>query len=478
MYKNADYDQKYYFAYITGIRYINDEMTEIQIKTDVFQTWQFDFIYKESFVERKHVTDDVAGKYTIAEPVATGEYVVNDTSYYDNLDDYAYIVQTTEMLGSSGSPPLTDFIYATDFGGIPSAGYAWVALTQSELLYILSNFGNKPETIYNVYVVPKMSIDLTQREPDTTPTPFWFHGQHYPETDFYSVNKPSDVNGYTPRNKKLLTYPYCYLLMSNNAGIQNILQYEKFTEATCDFRIDALPCVNGAVKCTPMYYTQVRGANPEEGILAGKYPTINWSKDNYATWLIANSETNRNQVISGTVATAVGLTSTGLAIAGLLAMAITGVGTVPALIGLGAMGVAGAGSTGAGLMQIQNAISTDNEHRKIPDSASGLAGAVDINICNDEAGFFFYRYSIKQEFAKIIDNFFDMFGYKVNTMEVPNLHTRTNWNYLKMISPNVESTDVPDTDLNEYKQMLTAGITFWHNINTFRDYSQSNPVIV
>ena len=81
---------------------------------------------------------------------------------------------------------------------------------------------------------------------------------------------------------------------------------------------------------------------------------------------------------------------------------------------------------------------------------------------------------LEKEFAKIIDDYFDMFGYKVNKMEIPNLHTRVNWNYLKLISPNVESEDVPEKDMNTYKQMLTNGITFWHNPNTFRDYSQNN----
>jgi NDP-sugar pyrophosphorylase family protein len=70
-----------------------------------------------------------------------------------------------------------------------------------------------------------------------------------------------------------------------------------------------------------------------------------------------------------------------------------------------------------------------------------------------------------------------MFGYKVNSLEVPNLTTRRNWNYLKLLEPNVESSDVPEADMNEYKGMLTKGITFWHDINTFRDYSQANPVI-
>lgn len=141
----------------------------------------------------------------------------------------------------------------------------------------------------------------------------------------------------------------------------------------------------------------------------------------------------------------------------------------------GVLGMGIAGSTmGHGYQQMEMAIAQDTDHKKIPDSAVGLASGGDINFANKKLGYFFYHYSIKKEFAKMIDDYFSMYGYKVNSLEIPNLHTRTNWNYLKVIDVNLESTDVPESDLNKYKQMLQNGITFWHNPNTFRDYSQTN----
>lgn len=64
MYKNENYTNKWFYAFITGMRYINDNLTEITITTDVFQTWQFDLIYKLSFVEREiiPVVDDLPRK--------------------------------------------------------------------------------------------------------------------------------------------------------------------------------------------------------------------------------------------------------------------------------------------------------------------------------------------------------------------------------------------------------------------------------
>ena len=51
MYQNASYDTKWFYAYIDDIKYINDGMTEIKLRTDTFMTWQNDIVYKQSFIE-------------------------------------------------------------------------------------------------------------------------------------------------------------------------------------------------------------------------------------------------------------------------------------------------------------------------------------------------------------------------------------------------------------------------------------------
>lgn len=61
MYQNENYGDKWFYAFITGMRYVNDGMTEIAITTDVWQSWQFDLTFKQSFVEREMIntSDDV-----------------------------------------------------------------------------------------------------------------------------------------------------------------------------------------------------------------------------------------------------------------------------------------------------------------------------------------------------------------------------------------------------------------------------------
>ncbi len=73
MYKNENYTDKWFYAFVTDMRYVNDNLTEVYISTDYFQTWQFDIIYKNSFIEREmiDVKDDIPGKNLTPENLET-----------------------------------------------------------------------------------------------------------------------------------------------------------------------------------------------------------------------------------------------------------------------------------------------------------------------------------------------------------------------------------------------------------------------
>lgn len=61
MYLNENYTNKWFYAFITNMEYDTDYNTKISIVTDVFQTWQFNLNFKQSFIEREmlSVADDV-----------------------------------------------------------------------------------------------------------------------------------------------------------------------------------------------------------------------------------------------------------------------------------------------------------------------------------------------------------------------------------------------------------------------------------
>lgn len=134
VYCNEAQSNKYYYCYITNLKYINDEMTEIYIETDVFQTWQFDIIYKETFIEREHTNNDTVGNNTVAEGVDTGEYVCYDYRKMAGFtaQDLVYVVQTTQWCQDSSiepspdpqNPPLT-------------TNFRWYSNGSEQLIYLI-----------------------------------------------------------------------------------------------------------------------------------------------------------------------------------------------------------------------------------------------------------------------------------------------------------------------------------------------------
>ena len=52
MYQNEAYSNKWFYAFIVDMEYLNDSCTAVMIKLDTWQTWQFDLTLRKCFVER------------------------------------------------------------------------------------------------------------------------------------------------------------------------------------------------------------------------------------------------------------------------------------------------------------------------------------------------------------------------------------------------------------------------------------------
>ena len=108
--------------------------------------------------------------------------------------------------------------------------------------------------------------------------------------------------------------------------------------------------------------------------------------------------------------------------------------------------------------------------------ANGNTNSGDVTYALEETTFTAYQMSVKQEYAEIIDKYFDMFGYKVNKVKVPNIIGRSKWNYVKTVDCNFEG-DIPQQFLQIIKQMFNNGITLWHDPQYMYDYTQTNNIV-
>ena len=123
------------------------------------------------------------------------------------------------------------------------------------------------------------------------------------------------------------------------------------------------------------------------------------------------------------------------------------------------------------------------EHSLTPPQARGNTNAGDILFSARQMFIPAFKMTIKSEYARSIDNYFSMFGYKVNRLKVANQLGRTNWNYVQ-IGPNEtigyqkdNVTAVPPADLDNINKLYQRGITLWHNHATLGDYTQTNNIV-
>lgn len=105
-----------------------------------------------------------------------------------------------------------------------------------DFVNIIQNLAPYENAVFGAYVIPTAMINNTSGTER-------YSGQASPNTITKTFDKPSTLNGYTPKNKKLLTWPFCYMNVSNNNGISNSLHYEEFhdTEGQIYFLIKGIP---------------------------------------------------------------------------------------------------------------------------------------------------------------------------------------------------------------------------------------------
>lgn len=461
-YKNTGFTDKYYFCFITNMEYINENCTAISIQTDVFQTWQFDITYKSCFVEREHVSDDSIGLHTIPENVETGDPIAQSVTTLDYGTFYPCVAVSDDILRSDQT------IYHHNYNGVVS-GLTFIVLKESiDVNYFIYRYNQegKIDAISSIFMVPDDYLPSSAWVTDSTGN---IHYKYISEKSSpfeianVDITKPSILGegstGYTPKNNKLLTYPYCYILADNNAGANVIYRYEDFTAPTetpaTTVRFKCIGTINTgcSIKYVPVNYKNI-DLNYNESFNGAKLPLGGWTNDVYTNWLRQNG---LNIAINT---------------AGSVLQIIGGMG----LSGTGTGSVAGAGQIASGISGIAGTIGQIYQHSLIPNQAEGNINSSDIMFSAGKIGCSIYKMSLKIEYLKVIDSFFSMFGYKVNSVKIPNITGRPNWNYVKTIDCNFEG-DIPQMDLDVIKEMFNKGVTLWHNTSTMYDYSQSNAIV-
>ena len=487
MYQNENYGNKWFYAFIVNMRYVNDNMTEITIATDVFQTWQFDIEFKKSFVEREmiNVADDIPGANLLNEGLETGEFKVGGTAELSELMPVAVIAYTRNPK-EDGLTNETPAALGVQVNGIPNGMYFCVC-SFYYLQGVLSSINNSGhgDAIMTIFTIPAFALigfnNWTLEDITEGLGVMWWvvNDIKAPKRTINLVSTPSTLDGYTPRNQKLRTYPFMYVAFNPTNGSSKVYRYEDFQNGSPVFDMYSEINQNPTVCFIPQNYRGSNGDGMSDLATLQGYPTLGWITEYYNTWLAQNSniinlqmereqmnyEYNVAKQKVGQIGQVVGAIGSGISgNYGATAQSGFNVGIEQASMGQTEMNH---------FYNIYDMMAQKEKQAMLPNQGS-LAGSnatllgydlMDNNI--------FTRYTIKRQYAERIDKFFDMFGYMTNKIKIPNLNNRPKWNYIKTEGANILG-NIPQLDLQLIKNMFDSGVTLWHDTNTFLDYSQNN----
>lgn len=443
-------DARWMYAFITGCEYINNEVTEISYEIDVMQTF---FPYADPaayyFVERETSATDEPGDNLVPEGLQVGDYVneniitSEDFGTGKNLRNWSVVVACTFHDDSTLSNARGGF-YAGTFSGVKYIAFTDTIDCADFLARAVEQ--NKVSGVVSVFMMPTDFVAESEVPPINPPTAAV-------KSFTYTVDN-TGFDDYTPRNKKLLTYPYSYIVATNNNGNAAEFKIERFASPdTVGFSLTGSMNCNPQIALIPQNYdgfgSNASGpailgtvADLDSKLIVSGFPQCSFASDSFKAWLAQNSY--------------------GLALSGVSGLASIGTGLV-SQNPLAAV---------AGVRQTTNLLADAAQHMTLPPQSHGTDTS-GVLAAMRRLEFTIMQRKITKEFAMILDDYFDRYGYKTMRLKHLNLRQRPHWTYIKTIN-----ADVKGTFSQEYgakiAQILDNGITFWRDPDEIGKYSLNN----
>ena len=514
MYRNTAFSNRWFYGFVTEIQWLSDHSAAISFQTDVYQTWRWDIEFRDSLIERETPPSDEIGEHLLHEELETGDFITVNSERMEGGEYIAggdipaglgemMICVSTSVRKAEKPSFLTPWVVYRDaakgemVGGIYSGSSILVfeanAAGKEKLGVWLKSIteNGASDGIVAVYMAPKAAIMALPQTPieikryDFDPTnekvppvavtesytALGYSDQSGGMTSFVKdvvmPVRPQTIEGYIPRNKKLLSPPYINLYVHNGNGAYATYDINEFKSPTPVFKIKGTVLALPEFKLLPQNYKN-QDENLDEALSLKGYPMCSYPMDTYAAWVAQNGFSTALGVVGNVISAgssvilekSVGRTKRG---AMAKAAAIGGV-TVESVMAVSSITEAAQSLAKVAEMQLQ------------PPQAAGNANTGSINSAFNKNDFYLSYKSIRLEFAKAIDMFFSMYGYKVNQVKQPSFGCRKHWYYVKMVNPNIIGA-IPSTDLQLIKNIFSNGVTLWNSNMDLGRYDLYNDIV-
>ena len=506
MYQNTNYSTKWFYAFVTKKEYVNANMTALYLKTDVFQTWQFEMELDYSFVAREHVANDGIFVNTLPEPTPSVEYT-NDLTHYTSggtshdvkvlyngsnsvaftLNYYRGVFSCPPATFAQSQYPIVPSTPILQFvGGVPASGYLYISDDGEHFNDLIERLTTHNYNIVFTTAIPKSALyDVVTAEEASVVIPHVWVAKDLSENSSYSGNEyvagidTTKIGNYTIKNNKLNCYPYRYRTLTDLVSQNIVFKNELLGSTTfCEH------WTGGSTPTLSVYPKKYAGVSNDysKSVNISAFPPVPYNIDTYQQYLALHKNTlevgDIAQNVDSTFKMIHGIMDTGSTLKSLLSE--NRIENLGGAVGSAVSAAENFSSAILGDMQ-RNAMYADLKAAP-PDVHGNMKS--NTTLTNNAIGWAVYDTHITEEYAKIIDQYFELFGYNVSTIKKPQFTSRQKWNYLETVNVNISAktnTNIPQDDMQELKQIFNNGITIWHgnsaSTSNWCNYNQSNPIV-
>lgn len=449
-FQNAGISNEWVFCFIDSIEWLSEKTTRINFSLDVFQNNFYDTNIKPCFVEYHHIPrrEDGIGVNLVPVNLEAGETIVSQHKKLNLTPTDCCIFVTRGTVEQSWFD-----------GRVENGVYCWGSIGHYDVTTddglekingLLKEYNDQgaQDAVIGLFMSPKLCIGaLGGKEIKPKTTSMQISGNAF--------------EGYKPKNKKLYSYPWLYCLADNNQGNTHIYRYEysynqdKSIEFDSYGTIATLPQVLTAPK---NYKTRenLKHGLMQEALINSSFPMCSFSSDTYRAWLAQNKSSIALSQVQTAVNSTIGL---GTSIAGLAGGSLQG-------------GINGSSKTTSAFWDALGMLANQTDRSRNAGVTHGKALSENVMTGIKECGVDFYEMSCKRQFAEMADSFFEQFGYPINKITMPNLRSRSRWNYVK--TSHCGFTGNIDLDqLKKLRNIFDNGVTLWHT-DDIGNYSLSN----
>jgi hypothetical protein len=449
-FQNAGISNEWVFCFIDSIEWLSEKTTRINFSLDVFQNNFYSTNIKPCFVEYHHIPrrEDGIGVNLVPVNLEAGETIVSQHKKLNLTPTDCCIFVTRGTVEQSWFE-----------GRVENGVYCWGSIGHYDVTTddglekingLLKEYNDQgaQDAVIGLFMSPKLCIGALggkEIKPKTTSMPI----------------SGNAFEGYKPKNKKLYSYPWLYCLADNNQGNTHIYRYEYSYNQDKSIEFDSY----GTIATLPQVLTAPKNYKTRENLAHGlmnealinsSFPMCSFSSDTYRAWLAQNKSSIALSQVQTAVNSTIGL---GTSIAGLAGGSLQG-------------GINGSSKTTSAFWDALGMLANQTDRSRNAGVTHGKALSENVMTGIKECGVDFYEMSCKRQFAEMADSFFEQFGYPINKITMPNLRSRSRWNYVK--TSHCGFTGNIDLDqLKKLRNIFDNGVTLWHT-DDIGNYSLPN----